>query len=472
MDNLQYRQETLFFHYIELLRERKDNLLIFISAKDTPGMSINGALCKQLQSLGLRSDFMHLHWNGYCAVINRGCVIEEKAIYNQIAECDGTVENIKYYVLSGPLNAENKSIISINDFNYSINSRGLNFVVYDHQRECVTDCVAFDTHMPNIPAIRSATQLESNINRQMNDLTVTINGLEKEVQKSSVFSIQMLWQLFRKPNENIEETKKRFFHTFEDNNEKLHLVHLCLVRILSDFDRICRENDLCYWIDYGALLGAYRHGKCVPWDDDLDVGMMREDIYRLRDILKDDPHYRVAFLQAYLDGYIRFVRFMTTDPENPCFIDIFFNDYCDDDSNSIWEKHCEVRRETVALSYPLRRQIQGDPDADISEKVFAFLDEQVEKEQKVVHQSGRKDYIFWATDNFSFWTKNIFAHDDLFPLKKVTIDNVECFAPNQIEKRLNQLYGDFYALPNDIGRKHIDLGDAQIEAIKRFLERE
>ncbi len=62
------------------------------------------------------------------------------------------------------------------------------------------------------------------------------------------------------------------------------------MEVLSKIDSICKENDITYFADWGTLLGAVRHHGFVPWDDDIDICMMREDIYRLKAVIcgRDD----------------------------------------------------------------------------------------------------------------------------------------------------------------------------------------
>ena len=56
---------------------------------------------------------------------------------------------------------------------------------------------------------------------------------------------------------------------------------LRLLEILDVFDGICRKHGIDYWLDWGSLLGARRHGGFIPWDDDLDVSLLRKDYKRL-----------------------------------------------------------------------------------------------------------------------------------------------------------------------------------------------
>ena len=60
------------------------------------------------------------------------------------------------------------------------------------------------------------------------------------------------------------------------------------LEILIEFDRICTKYGLQYCLDGGTLLGAVRHGGFIPWDDDLDVNMPREDYEVARQILPQE----------------------------------------------------------------------------------------------------------------------------------------------------------------------------------------
>ena len=67
------------------------------------------------------------------------------------------------------------------------------------------------------------------------------------------------------------------------------LLKACELEILGVFDRYCREHSLQYYLIGGALLGAARYGKFIPWDDDIDVAMPREDYERFFRLWQERP---------------------------------------------------------------------------------------------------------------------------------------------------------------------------------------
>ncbi len=85
--------------------------------------------------------------------------------------------------------------------------------------------------------------------------------------------------------------------------------------LLAELDRVCGVNGLEYFALYGTALGAVRHQGFIPWDDDLDVGMLRPDFDRLTQIIdgelserfffqtvRTDPHYGCMFGKLRMTG--------------------------------------------------------------------------------------------------------------------------------------------------------------------------
>ncbi len=80
------------------------------------------------------------------------------------------------------------------------------------------------------------------------------------------------------------------------------------VQVLSKLKEICEREGIRYYLLAGSSLGAVRHHGFIPWDDDIDVGVIYEDWYRLREILIKEIESPYIYMDNMVDS--KFPRFM------------------------------------------------------------------------------------------------------------------------------------------------------------------
>lgn len=153
---LSYIDETDIYNYIGKINQEKEHLLIIITAKDTPGLSISDALFQKFHTLGIKADLKNAHWCGYIAVIYCGVVVYEECKYQKKLEYQDVIHHLDIKAVSAPLHCGNDSEMIINGVPYSAKSRGMNFLIYDFDYSYVTDSVGFDTHDRRWGATRKA----------------------------------------------------------------------------------------------------------------------------------------------------------------------------------------------------------------------------------------------------------------------------------------------------------------------------
>lgn len=134
---------------------------------------------------------------------------------------------------------------------------------------------------------------------------------------------------------------------YEVPSEKKKLFNV-LLDLLKEFDRVCQENDIKYFVFAGTMLGAVRHNGFIPWDDDVDVIVPRKDYEKLKNITSDEEAFKQPYFfqspstdKGYPKGFCRLRNSNTTevpfdDVAMNCnrgiFIDIFPLDVLPDDT--------------------------------------------------------------------------------------------------------------------------------------------
>ena len=129
----------------------------------------------------------------------------------------------------------------------------------------------------------------------------------------------------------------------EGSNQEQYLskVHFELLKIMDEIDRVCEKHDIQYYLIAGTLLGAVRHKGFIPWDDDLDIGMTRDNFdkflsvcetelrspFELKWITTDAHYYRLFPKVVNTNTVFAEERAENLDSNFGFFVDIFPLDY-------------------------------------------------------------------------------------------------------------------------------------------------
>lgn len=125
----------------------------------------------------------------------------------------------------------------------------------------------------------------------------------------------------------------------------LRKVQLTQLEILREVDRVCRENDIKWFLCCGTLLGAVRHQGFIPWDDDLDIGMLRRDYEKFFRLAPEkmnprfctqswytEPDYPLPFGKVRMKNTLYVEAKSRVFRENGFYIDVFPFDNAPEDS--------------------------------------------------------------------------------------------------------------------------------------------
>lgn len=118
--------------------------------------------------------------------------------------------------------------------------------------------------------------------------------------------------------------------------EELRRVQLTLLEIAKEIKRVCEENEIRYFLCCGTFLGAVRHQGFIPWDDDLDIGMPRQDYERFCRIAPQklgsrfclqswytEPKYALPFAKVRMRGTVYQEAKGAVLRENGFYVDVF-----------------------------------------------------------------------------------------------------------------------------------------------------
>lgn len=244
--------------------------------------------------------------------------------------------------------------------------------------------------------------------------------------------------------------------------EKMKEVWAVQLEMLCELDRVCKKYNLVYYADSGTLIGAIRHGGYIPWDDDIDVVMMRKDYIRLLEVADKEFTFPL-FLQTayseknYLRAHVQLRNSQTTgcilDDVNTTynkgiFIDIFPLDNLPDDDKELvkFKKKISTAWRIINFPFVYHKNFCKKIVAKIIrkmvayEKLFANYEKLCGKYNEI--ETERVSYIAYSQGKDKYiWKRKWFEKHYPVPFEFVNIE-----IPEGFDERLKKEYGDYMVM--------------------------
>lgn len=308
-------------------------------------------------------------------------------------------------------------------------------------------------------------------------LNERLDELERRLDAHDAHMKLLAWATYRKEGESYDDARKRFFRVLPVATGSLRLLQLGCTQLLHEFDELCTKEGLTYWLAYGTLVGALRHQGFVPWDDDVDLGMMRGDIERLTGALERSDRLRMT--EVY-DAYVRCrqLRIRYRDETNPCFLDIFVYDYTPSCERALFERHQALRAamvEEMATSEALAFWKDDDACVDagrsdarpIAETFARYAAQAAEAGCYLPNEDGAEGVI-WSLDNMDDELglgQRIVPLDTYFPVERVPFEGLMLPVPHKATWLAEVEYGDILDLPSDIHSHFSHVTEEELDSL-------
>ncbi|MEE0902258.1 MAG: LicD family protein [Methanobrevibacter sp.] len=263
------------------------------------------------------------------------------------------------------------------------------------------------------------------------------------------------------------------YNEYDDETLK-HLQSLELM-ILKEFIKICEENDLTYYMYAGSLLGTIRHHGFIPWDDDLDVVMFRDDFEKFKEIFIANPHDKIKLLSCETEeDYFHLLSKLTL--KDTLFeekwvsqvnfhigvnIDVFV---LDDLSDNNFKRNYQLKKSFLYNKLLIMSKIKLDDLPFLSKLIThtgyhilnllgikpRWLNKRCLNFLKK-YKNPNCEFIFDISATAEEYPQ-IFNKNGFKKVKKAKFEGIEVNVPANYDEILTSLYGDYMKLPPEDDR--------------------
>lgn len=315
-----------------------------------------------------------------------------------------------------------------------------------------------------LPAFRARDAIRTDMKEHFDHLENRLNELERKNE-------YLFYCLQHVTGETEMETKQRVLLGLPKASGRIADFQLVSNYILMRVKKICDENGIAFALCGGTLLGAVRHHGYIPWDDDVDIDILRSDFYRLEELINKDSELVMQryYKYSYDGSEARYIPRIKLKRSDVFFVDVFPLDYV-----SV-EPGCEA--ETLKEIDALCREYSGKLMQIFKKHGVSFrgvekamanpeMDTEVialEKEYLALYGSrfllGNHEAHFTRAIGNDSWLRSIYgiqASEEYLPFEHnaVVFEGEWYDTFKNHDKILKYQYGDYWSLPHTLKQKH------------------
>lgn len=247
-------------------------------------------------------------------------------------------------------------------------------------------------------------------------------------------------------------------------------IQLANLALLKELSYVCEKNNFKYILDAGTLLGAVRHSRFIPWDDDIDILMFREDYEKIVSAFKNTTRNSDIYAEYHRDKDTNSQYFIKIKHKKCPFlgVDIFPLDS--------YGKHLSLKEQLKATNKicKILKHLKKEINPNISNKETKTILTKTMKEKILLSSANENGDFVYGVD-FAHKLKNWFLDRDIvLPLRKIQFEDSKYTTVNKPKEFLKNIYGDYMKYPKKMKILHYsykNLTSEQLEAIKKLGEK-
>lgn len=260
------------------------------------------------------------------------------------------------------------------------------------------------------------------------------------------------------PSDFLEpETRCEYFVTSE--MKKIWSIQL---RLLHRFIDVCDKNGLKYWLFGGSLIGAARHAGYIPWDDDVDVILPREDYdllcahpewFSSDNVELHLPNNKEMYYEGwarlhYLKSAVLYPNYKKEGSKQGIYLDIFPLDFLHKDDKKNRKKIQRINAIGHAICYNCNPSFIAKLMNAVNKVVHFWKPEKLfDKVNKLSRSSEKTDKVMFKVCTVYSFERNIFDLSDFEETIIVPFEFLKVSIPKNYNNVLTVMYGDWRAFP-------------------------